>query len=251
MKECSKAVTIIFNIREVKNMQNRHIAFNALKAIFRLFKKRPDIVDLSEKKERAAIFVANHNGASGPITYSLYLPAKFLPWGAHEMCGSYPVRWHYLYHVFYRQKLGYSKTRAFLIATPFAVISRMIYKGAELIPTYRDIRLRHTLRRSVDILRKGKSILIFPENSDRGYKDYLEEYHGGFVSLAKLYFQKTGHDIPIYTVYYSNKANKMVISGPRYIQQMLQNHHANNRQLAELFRKQANDIYEHYILHAH
>lgn len=49
---------------------------------------------------------------------------------------SFPV-----YHVFYRKKQWGSPLKSFLIATPFCVISKMLYKGAELIPTYKDIRL--------------------------------------------------------------------------------------------------------------
>ncbi len=229
--------------------KRNHPIFNKFKALFKIFKRKPQILDLSGESNEARLYIANHSAANGPFTYELYFPHKFVPWGAHEMCGSYSERWHYLYDVFYRQKLHFSKLKSFLIATPFAVISKMLYNGAELIPTYRDLRMKDTLKDSIDALNSGINLLIFPENSSDGYHEILKEYHPGFVMLAKLYYKRTGKDLPICTVYYSGRRNRMVIDKPIYIQSLLaESKLLNDTQIAEFFRNRTNELGERYIL---
>lgn len=220
-----------------------HPVFDRAKGILRLFFKRPDIVDLGSEEKPVGIYVANHSAADGPFTYVLFFPFRFVPWGAHEMCGNYRERWHYLYDIFYQQKLGWGKVRAFAVATPFAVISRMVYKGAELLPTYRDQRLVRTIRKSLDMLRCGRNIMVFPEVSDDGYHELLQDINGGFVLLAKRFREATGTDVPIYPVCYCAKRNRIVIDRPHYLSDVIARLGNNsNRELAMPFMDRINQL---------
>ncbi|MEG1548184.1 MAG: hypothetical protein RR232_00245 [Clostridia bacterium] len=229
----------------------KHPVFDSIKAIFKLFKKRPDIIDLNSAPVSSGIFIANHSAAGGPFTYELYFPRSIVPWGTHEMCGNYMERWHYLYDVFYRQKLGFGKIKAFVIATSFALVSKMLYDGAELIPTYRDLRFKTTIKRSIEALSAGKSVLIFPENSIDGYHEVLTELHSGFLTLAKRFFEQTGTDVPIYPVYFSNKRNRMIIDRPFFLGALMCEHGSGDRRhITELLRDRMNELNRRYVLHA-
>lgn len=70
------------------------------------------------------------------------------------MTEKYTVRWKYLYHVFYTQKLGYNKFSAFILATLFGVISKMLYNGMQLISTYPNVKFRNTINVSIEHLKK-------------------------------------------------------------------------------------------------
>lgn len=229
----------------------KHPVFNKVKAIFRVFKSKPDILDLSgdfAENDEPRLFIANHSAANGPFTYELYFPYTFVPWGTHEMCGNYKERWNYLYHVFYQQKLHFCKPVAFTIATLFAVISKMLYNGAELIPTYTDIRMKDTFAKSIDLLKSGRNVLIFPENSSDGYHEELKEYHPGFVLLARLYKRRTGKDLPICAVYFSGRKNRMVIDKPVYLQSLMaESKLLNDLQIAEFFKDRTNELGKEYM----
>lgn len=224
-----------------------HPVFDTLKAVFRLFKTRPQIIRLGCESDTPTIYVANHAAANGPFTYGLYFPHRFVPWGTHEMCGNIRERWNYLYHVFYRQKLGFSKVKAFLIATPFCVISKMLYNGAELIPTYHDLRLSTTIKRSIRVLEGGKSVLIFPENSeDVGYAEVMDEFHCGFVLLARRFRRKTGIDAPICPVYYNGKTNRMVIGKAVTLRELVEQGYDTDAGIAGFFRDSLNRLNAEY-----
>lgn len=228
---------------------DHHPIFSKFKSLFKVFKSSPEIINLNSSdtnNTQPAIFLANHSAAGGPFTLGLYFPRNIVPWGAHEMCGDYQSRWKYLYNVFYQQKLGWHKAPAFLMASGFAVISGMVYDGAELIPTYKDARFAKTIRMSLRALENGKDILIFPENSDDGYHDVLTEYHPGFILLAKKYKQRTGRDIPIYTVYYSGKENKVIIDEPVYLSSFDEG--TPRERIAEFFKDKTNELYSKFII---
>lgn len=214
-----------------------------VKRVLKVFKKKPTIINLNDTLEDNALYIANHSAASGPLTLSLYFPKKFIPWGTHHMCGNYKERWNYLYHVFYQQKLHYSKFRSFLIATPFALVSKMLYNWMRLIPTYQDARLIQTMKISIDHLEQGSSVLVFPENSSHGYDEILQYYHSGFISLARLFYKKTKRNIPLYAVYFSKKKNAIIIDKPIYIQDLLFNNDS-KEEIAEKLKNRTNNLYE-------
>ncbi len=76
---------------------------------------------------------------------------------------------------FYQQKLGYGKVKSFIIATGFALISKILYNWMRVVPTYTDMRLTKTMKISMEAINNNEPILIFPENSDTGYYDVLKK----------------------------------------------------------------------------
>ena len=173
----------------------------------------------------------------------LYLPVPTIKWGAGEMLGNYKMRYRYLHDVYYRQKMGYGPVKATLLAAFSATFSKYFYKGMNVIPTWRDGRLINTVRRSIAVLKGGASVLIFPENSNEGYKDILTEFHAGFVTLAECYYQKTKQDIPVYPVYYHHKKKVLAIGAPMYVQDLVKQG-LSRAQIAERFRNIVNNLYQ-------
>ena len=227
--------------------KSKHPIFDRFKSLFRLFKKKPSIIELGGDYDQPTIYVANHAAANGPFTYGLYFPRRFVPWGTYEMCGNISERWNYLYHTFYRKKLKFSPLKSFLIATPFCVISKMVYCGAELIPTYKDIRLSSTIKHSIQAMQAGNNVLIFPENSeDVGYCENIDRFHRGFVLLARRFQSKTGREVPICPVYYNGKRNRMVIGRPVYLRELHSQGVNSDEMVAGFFRDRLNQLNREY-----
>ena len=209
--------------KEYKVVKRRNLFNKTLKAIIRFFKRKPRIVNLNDEPlQDKAIYISNHSGASGPMTYEMFFPKRMTPWGAHEMCGNYKSRWNYLYHVFYRQKMHWGKGKAFIIATLFALISKLLYNSVGLIGTYQDTRLLKTMRDSTKVLDENVPLLIFPEDSTTGYLEPPETFNMGYLTIAKLYYKLRKVDLPIYPMYYSKKNALFVIGEPIYYNKMIE-----------------------------
>jgi len=224
------------------NKQPRQkLSFYILRAILRLVKKKPTIINRNERLEQQAIFISNHSAANGPITLSAFFPVICRPWGIHLMNDGWKARWNYLYHTFYQQKLKYRKGKAFIMATLLSVISGLAYYAIRLIPSYTDYRLKKTLEISLEHLAMEQPILIFPEDSADGYHEVLKTYFPGFVVLAKAFYQRHKQDIPIYTVYFHSKKNIIVIDKPCFLHQE-QFKDLNKEEIAAYFKNRTNEL---------
>lgn len=196
--------------------------------------------------KKKVIYLSNHAGANGPMTYEMVFPVTVTPWGAHEMCEGIKSRWNYLYHVFYRQKLHWEKFKAFVVATLFCPISLLLYKGVGLIPAHQDTRFFVSLKKSCQILDKDSAILIFPEDSSDGYKNPPKVLLNGFVALAKVYHKRKGESVPVYSCYFGAKEHKLVISNPLDVIEML-NSGLSEAEIARKFADITKELYYSYI----
>lgn len=221
--------------------------FSFVKSILKLFYKKPKIINIGGKIEDAGIIVSNHSSMTGPVIYELYLPIVTAKWGAGEMLGNYAARFKYLRDVYFMQKRGYRKAAASVMAAFDAFFSKFFYKGMRVLPTWRDARLFYTVSDSIEILKDGTSVLIFPENSDEGYKEVLSEFNPGFVSLAENYFKRTKKDVPVYPVYYHDEKRLMIIGEPCFVQDYVKQG-LTRGQIAEKFREKVNYLFYTYVL---
>jgi 1-acyl-sn-glycerol-3-phosphate acyltransferase len=227
-------------MKAIKTITKHNWFLRLIKKIIRTVRKTPELVLHDDNLPEKAIYYANHSGAAGPLTLSVYFPKYLVPWGAYPMTGHYFSRWKYLYFTFYRQKLGYKKFRSFMLATLFGLISKILYQGVRLIPTYPDTRLRKTINESLEHLKVNNSILIFPEDSSSGYAEEIEAFHAGFVYLAQQYFKKNNKHIPMIPLFY-HKAKQQIITGKtKYLSDFEAN--LNREEIAESLRKSLNEL---------
>lgn len=226
----------------------RQPIYSVFKAFIRVFFRKPkQIINLSGKElAEKAIVLSNHSAKSGPPALDMYYPRFNVKWGAHEMFGNYRERRAYLKDILYIKKCKKNRFHAAFMATILAVFNPPVYKGMKMIPTYTDYRLRQTIKDSIKVLDANASIMIFPENSNDGYKEVLTEFFPGFVMLSERYYKLRGEDLPIYPMYYHIKKRIMVIGEPVYMQELVKQG-LDRYEIAEFFCQKVNDLFAKYI----
>ncbi len=232
----------------MKKANNRRKPFfRFFKKIMRLFAKKPQVINMGKADiAQKSILVSNHSGASGPLQLELWLNHYFVPWGTYEMNGTFKERWNYLTKIYFTQKKHKSKFVAVLISIPAVFVLKWFYKGIELLSTYRDSRLKSTVNKSIERLDKDQSILIFPENSSTGYKEVLEEFYPGFVTLSKMYYKKRGEDLPVYPIYVFKAERVILVGEPEYVQPLVEKR-MSKEEIATHFMKAVNQLRENYL----
>ncbi len=211
-----------------------------------MFVRRPKVINLGEGLDPNAIYISNHSGASGPVTHELYLDVPFYAWGTNEMCFSIRERWNYLLHIYYHQKKHLNYFFAFFASLVALPVTTVFYKGMQILPTYMDARLFPTMKKSMSILKDGNAILIFPEDSSKGYFEELTYYYRGFVMLARLYERSQKIELPIVAMYLNKKANTLVIDKPRYLSEFADSGLTDD-EIAEWFKNRTNQLNREYI----
>ena len=79
-----------------------------------------------------------------------------------------------------------------------------------------------TVRESMQAIKKGESIVVFPEDSKNGYLSELEGFFGGFVVFAEV-CKRRGIDLPIYVTYFKKKEKQYIIDKPVLYSQLTAN----------------------------
>lgn len=195
-----------------KKIKNRRWHMKPLRGLLKIFIRKPKVLYLGEPIEEQSIILSNHVGSSGPLTLECYFkdqPFRF--WGTYEMNGNLKMVYKYLSEVFYHQKKGWNLTLAKMFCLIAAPLVKMFYAGLNLISTYPDMRFKGTLQESKKTLKSGQSLIIFPEDSSKGYFDELTSFYSGFAVFANMLYKK-GVDLPIYASYLNRKTRVYVVS---------------------------------------
>ena len=233
--------------KEFKVPSRKRPIYNIMRTILRLRYKKPQIINLAGDIEDRSIVVVNHSGKNGPPALDLHYPKFTVKWGAHEMLGNYSSRKAYLRDILYIKKMGKKKGFATSFKAGFmAIFSPYVYKGMKMMASYPDGRLMQTLRNSMQVLDANMSVMVYPENSNSGYKDVLTEFFPGFVMLAEKYYKARGEDVPIYPVHYCVKKRLMVIGKPMYVQDFVKQG-MDRYQIANEYCKAVNQLYFDYV----
>ena len=230
---------------EYRVPKRRQPVFKIVGGIFRLFLGCKVVNTTDTPLPKQAIIISNHNAKSGPMAIEVSFPMFNVKWGAGEMFGGFSSRYNYLRNILYIQKLGKGKLSATLRACFEAIFSPMLYKGMKFIPTFTDMRFLHTVKCSEAVLDAGESVLIFPEDSSKGYLDEITKALPGFVMLAELYNKKKDCDIPILPLYY-HKRTRRILVGEAFSEKTLCEQGLTREEIAEVGRQRINGLYNAY-----
>lgn len=187
--------------------------FRFIKTLMTSRYKKPEFIFLGDKFEDGSIIISNHEGTDAPMSLEMYMDRKLRFWGAYEMNSGLIKMYKYQTRVYYHEKKHWNLHLARLFCLIASPLTNLFYKGLNLISTYRDQRFYKTLKQSYSAIEKGDSIVVFPENSEKGYLKELESFYGGFVVLAE-YAYKKGKDVQIVVSYFIKEKNRYVFDKP-------------------------------------
>ncbi|MDR2734200.1 MAG: hypothetical protein LBC99_06070 [Spirochaetota bacterium] len=228
--------------RKFKVKKKFNLLDKIILAVLRLVLKRPEFINLNEVKEypKRCILIGNHRSAKGPFTYRTFMEGVFMVGSAHQACENFRSRWNYLYHVFYRKKCNNPAPIAFIRATILGIPLRRLYDVCGALPIYFDHRLTRTFKYCLQVLEEDIPVAFFPENSDDGYFEIIKKFNGGFLTIAKLYYERHKEDVPIYTHHFGSNPDRIIIGKPMYYSELAKKH--TDDEIVDMFREYMNSL---------
>ena len=187
--------------------------FELMKKMMKGRYKKPKFVFLGEEINNSSIILSNHEGTDAPMALEIYLDKPIRMWGAHEMNSGLVKMYKYQSRVYYHEKKHWNLFLARLFCLIASPLTNLFYSGLDLISTYKDGRFIKTIRESINSIKQGDNIVIFPEDSEKGYLEELEGFHAGFVLLCEQCL-KEGIDVPIFVSYFKKKENTYIFGKP-------------------------------------
>ena len=214
--------------------------FKILKQIMKIRYKKPAFVYLGEKFGNGAIILSNHEGTDAPMSLEIYNSTPTRMWGAYEMNSGLIKLYKYQTRIYYHEKKHWNLHLARLFCLLASPLTYIFYKGLNLISTYKDARFSRTIKESIEAIKKGENIVIYPENSEKGYLAQLEGFFAGFVVLADA-CKKKGIDVPIYVTYF-RKSDKVYIIDKPVLYSELSSNGENKNEIADKLRLRCNEL---------
>jgi len=159
------------------------------------------------------VFVFNHGELYGPVAAVVFLPYDMRPWILHDMIEKDTVTHHMYEGTFSRIRwlpVFMRKFLAWVLSWPVV----WALSSFDPIPVYRGTarEVIKTFTLSVECLRAGDSILLFPENPRERYSEApLSDFYRGFAHIGRLYYKKTEECVMFYPVFASKKERTLRI----------------------------------------
>ena len=168
---------------------------------------RHRMVDLDHVKldpDNPVVFLGNHAEIYGPIASALCFPVQVRFWVISKMMFNKKDVRAYMYENTFSKKTFLPVFVRKLLAWYLGWLSVNIMNSLRAIAVYRDspMKLRQTIRESVDALAAGENLMIFPEHPEGKYvKNGISELSPGFLMLAEAWWKKSGKKLRLMPVY--------------------------------------------------
>ncbi len=150
-----------------------------------------------------AVFIANHLDATGPIAVACSIPLRMYAWSVADMVDEgKAAAW--LKWDFVERTLHLKPPASAWVAKWLSKITVPFLRSLGCIPVYKGDydRMVDTLRLSMDVLRQGKFLLVFPEDNLllEDPETHMKPFQRSFARLGEMYFEETGERLDFYPV---------------------------------------------------
>lgn len=226
--------------KEKKKVGQRKWWFRGLKKLMKCRYKQPRFVYLGSKITNGGVILSNHEGTDAPMSLEIYCDAPLRMWGAHEMNSGLVKMYKYQTRVYYHEKKHWNLHLARLFCLIASPLTNLFYKGLNLISTYKDARFTKTIKESIEAIRNGENIVIFPEDSANGYLAELEGFYAGFVVLGEVCLRR-GIDLPIFVSYFRKSDKTYIIDKPVMFSELVKDS-ATKEEIADKLRLRCNEL---------
>ncbi len=187
-----------------KKINKKSIFFRLIAFAISLFYCKSKVIGLENVKEPCVI-ITNHSKLCGPINAQHFFPLKKVIWCDAPMLDKkeFPA---YAYSNFFNGKPTFFNK---LLAKSLAPLVAHLFKNADTLPVYRDMRIVKTYKMSVQALNKGICVFIMPE-SPIEHNEIINVFNEYFVDIARYYNKEQNKLLKFVPMYYSPKLKIMV-----------------------------------------
>ena len=177
-----------------------------------LFSPKLTIFGTEHLPDGPCVIVGNHSQMYGPIAGELYVPGRHWVWCTGEMMHKEEVA-AYAYRDFWSNKPKTVRWFYKLLSHLIVPLSVCVFNNAHTVGVYRDARLLSTFRESVQKLKDGDKLVIFPECYDE-HNNIVHAFQDRFIDVARMYYKPTGQALSFVPMYLAPRLKRMQYGEP-------------------------------------
>lgn len=173
--------------------------YKTLRAIYRFFRRGWQAK--VKAPETPTVYICSHQNMHGPITTLAYLPFPVHAWILNVFFDRESCRKQYAEFTF-SKRFGMPQRLADALAWIVSGVVSGLVRSTGAIPVWRGTsRINETFRDSVEALKAGDSLLIFPDVQYSQDSGEMGSIYEGFILLGRMYAHSTGlslNFVPLY-----------------------------------------------------
>ena len=150
-----------------------------------------------------AVFIANHLEATGPIAAACSIPLRMYSWTIADMVDEEKAA-DWLKWDFVERTMHIQPPASAWVAMRLSKLTVPFLRSLGCIPVYKGDydRMVETLNLSMDILRQGKFLLVFPEDNmlPADPETHMRPFQRSFARLGEMYYEETHQLLDFYPV---------------------------------------------------
>ena len=186
--------------------------FRFLKWLVGVCYGKKDFAGLENIPKEPSLIIGNHAQVHGPFVAELWFPKKKRIWLIGQMMSAKEIPAYAMQDFWPYKKKSVRwiyKIFSYIIAPLFSYV----FKNVDGIGVYKDGRIIKTFKQSVEALKDGAYVIIFPE-CHTDYNHIVNEFQTNFVDVARLYYKNTGKELSFVPMYNAPKLKLTVFGNP-------------------------------------
>lgn len=186
--------------------------FRFIRFCISIFYKKRTHVGIENIPDEPCIIIGNHAQMYGPLSTELYFPTKKYIWciGQTMKLKETPA---YAYQDFWSKKPKATRWFYKILSYLLAPLLSYLMSKADTLAVYHDSRIMSTFKTTVNKLKEGNNVVIFPE-SPTPYNNIINEFQDKFVDVARLYVKSAKKSIKFVPMYDAPELKTVVFGKP-------------------------------------
>jgi hypothetical protein len=171
-------------------------------------------VQLPERVDGPVVYVSHHQNMFGPITIMVWFPSVLRTWVFNVFFDQKACFKQYTRFTF-TKRFGLPKFLAKCLAFPISYFIPAFFRSMRSIPVYRGSReIMKTFQMSAEALKRGESVVIFPDVDYSDASPDTKEMYDGFLHVEKHYYRATGKHVNFVPLYASRRSRIITAEKP-------------------------------------
>lgn len=192
-----------------------HGLYRSIRFLLRICTPRMTTVWEEEPEEGAAVFCPNHAGALGPLEMCVHFPLreKLRPWMNAGMMSARETPAYVRQDYWWKPGSFWEPVLTRTLPYVAAAIIPPVLRSVPGVPVYHDVRVIKTFRKSIQYLKQGDHLVIFPEQPD-GFGSHSPKLNSGFLQIAPMAYRQLGLTLKFYPVHIDCKERVFHVGPP-------------------------------------
>lgn len=190
-----------------------NLYYKFFRTIARMIWHKREVIRETPSDDEASIYVCNHSGPIGPVNMTLYFDKPARPWIISYIFDD-EISPNFVFHDFFFGRSKKLKKGWRVLAKLVSKLLKPLLTAQDPIYVYKNsIKIKDTFKESVETLKSGKEVIIYPESHIKNSK-FVNEMCDGFADTAYHYYKETGKCVKFYPTYVGNGLKTINVGNP-------------------------------------